>query len=55
MKLDIFIAENLCIGQIRLSKSHIAMLVFFIKKNDSSLMSESRMVDLFLFHFSFLI
>jgi len=36
-ELDAFLKENLCTGQIHLSKSPIAALVFFIKKKDSSL------------------
>jgi len=36
-ELDSFLEENLCTGQIRLSKSPIAALVFFIKKKDGSL------------------
>jgi len=36
-KLDAFLEENLCTGQIQPSKSPIAALVFFIKKKDGSL------------------
>ena len=36
-KLDTFLEENLYTGQIQLSKSPIAALVFFIKKKDGSL------------------
>jgi len=36
-KLDFFLEENLCTGQIRPSKSPMAALVFFIKKKDGSL------------------
>ena len=36
-KLDSFLEENLCTGQIRLSKSPMVALVFFIKKKDGLL------------------
>jgi len=36
-ELDSFLEENLCTGRIRLSKSPMAALVFFIKKKDGSL------------------
>jgi len=36
-ELDSFLEENLCTGQICLSKSPMAVSVFFIKKKDSSL------------------
>jgi len=36
-ELDFFLEENLCTGQIHLSKSPMAAPVFFIKKKDGSL------------------
>ena len=36
-ELDSFLEENLCTRRIRLSKSSMATLVFFIKKKNGSL------------------